>query len=112
LLDKTDIKNQKDDWPAYKKFFMHGTSHFIGLDTHDSGLYHKPIEAGMVFTVEPGLYFNKDNDEIPNELKGIGIRIEDDILVTDEGHENLTASIPKEVDEIEKACQKNFKELL
>src|SRR5690554_6431023 len=56
LLDKTDIKNQDPNWPAYKKYFMHGTSHFIGLDTHDVGLYHRPIEAGMVFTCEPGIY--------------------------------------------------------
>lgn len=102
----------------YRAYFPHGTGHWLGLDVHDTSPYFDieysdiKFEAGMVFTVEPGLYFNKDNDEIPNELKGIGIRIEDDILVTDEGHENLTASIPKEVDEIEKACQKNFKELL
>jgi Xaa-Pro aminopeptidase len=93
LIDQTDIKNQKADWPAYKKYFMHGTSHFIGLDTHDLGLYHEPIQAGMVFTCEPGIY-------IPEE--GIGIRLEDDLVVQESGSPfNLMANIPLEADEIE-----------
>lgn len=102
----------------YRTYFPHGTGHWLGLDVHDTCPYfdenYKDIkfEEGMVFTVEPGLYFNKVNEEVPTELKGIGIRIEDDILITSKGHENLTASIPKEVDEVEKACQKNYKELL
>ena len=93
LIDSTDIKNQNPDWPAYKKYFMHGTSHFLGLDTHDVGLFNEPIQAGMVFTCEPGIY-------IPEE--GIGIRIEDDLVITNEGTPlNLMANIPIEVDHIE-----------
>ena len=93
LIDQTDIKNQNPDWPAYKKYFMHGTSHFIGLDTHDSGLWHKPIQENMVFTVEPGIY-------IPDE--NLGIRLEDDVVVQKTGApKNLMANIPIEADEIE-----------
>ena len=93
LIDATDIKNQDPAWPAYKKYFMHGTSHFLGLDTHDVGLFHEPIKAGMVFTCEPGIY-------IPEE--GIGIRIEDDLVVQENGNPfNLMANIPIEVEEIE-----------
>lgn len=98
LLDKTDIKNQDPNWPAYKKFFMHGTSHHIGLDTHDYGLYHKPISAGMVFTCEPGIY-------IPDE--NLGIRLEDDLVVR-EGKEpfNMMSGIPIEIEEIEDMMNK------
>ncbi|WP_299207264.1 aminopeptidase P N-terminal domain-containing protein [Brumimicrobium sp.] len=93
LIDKTDIKNQDPNWPAYKKYFMHGTSHFIGLDTHDSGLYHKPIQAGMVFTCEPGIY-------IPEE--GLGIRLEDDLIVQEKGAPiNMMPGLPLEADEVE-----------
>ena len=93
LLDKADIQNQNPDWPAYKKYFMHGTSHFIGLDTHDVGLWHQPIEANMAFTVEPGIY-------IPEE--SLGIRLEDDIVVQEKGEPfNLMRNIPIEVEEIE-----------
>jgi Xaa-Pro aminopeptidase len=93
LIDKTDIKNQRLDWPAYKKYFMHGTSHFIGLDTHDVGLWNEPIDAGMTFTCEPGIY-------IPEEH--IGIRLEDDLVVQKKGAPlNLMGSIPIEPDEIE-----------
>jgi Xaa-Pro aminopeptidase len=95
LIDKTDIKNQNPDWPAYKKYFMHGTSHYIGLDTHDVGLAREPIEAGMVFTCEPGIY-------IPEE--GLGIRLEDDLVVQKTGAPfNLMADIPLEAEEIEDA---------
>lgn len=93
LLDSADIKNQNPDWPAYKKYFMHGTSHFLGLDTHDVGLWNEPICAGMVFTCEPGIY-------IPEE--GLGIRLEDDLVVMPEGEPfNLMKDIPLETDEIE-----------
>lgn len=93
LLDKTDIKNQDPNWPAYKKYFMHGTSHFIGLDTHDSGLYSKPIEAGMVFTCEPGIYIPEEN---------LGIRLEDDLIIQDgKAAKNMMTGIPLEVEEIE-----------
>ena len=93
LISLDDIKNQKTDWPAYKKYFMHGTSHFIGLDTHDVGLWHEPIKAGMVFTCEPGIY-------IPEE--GLGIRLEDDLLVQKTGAPfNLMGNIPLEAEAIE-----------
>jgi Xaa-Pro aminopeptidase len=92
LIDTNDIKNQDPDWPAYKKFFMHGTSHHLGLDTHDLGWYDRPIEEGMVFTCEPGIY-------IPKE--GLGIRIEDDVVVTKGAPFNLMRNIPKEIEEIE-----------
>jgi len=93
LLDKTDVKNENPDWPAYKKYFMHGTSHHMGLDTHDYGILTEPINANMVFTVEPGIY-------IPAE--GFGIRLEDDVVVQTKGEPfNLMKNIPIEVEEIE-----------
>ncbi len=94
LLDKTDVKNQDPDWPAYKKYFMHGTSHYIGLDVHDAGLWTEKMEVGNAFTCEPGIY-------LPEE--GIGIRIEDDIVIGEKDNINMTARIPKEVEEIEEA---------
>ncbi len=93
LLDKADVKNEDPDWPAYKKYFMHGTSHHMGLDTHDYGLLWEPIKANMVFTVEPGIY-------IPEE--GFGIRLEDDVVVQEQGEPfNLMRNIPIEAEEIE-----------
>ncbi|MDA8948564.1 aminopeptidase P family protein [Flavobacteriaceae bacterium] len=93
LLDKADIQNENKERPAYKKYFMHGTAHHIGLDTHDYGLLHLPMEANMVFTVEPGIY-------IPEE--GFGIRLEDDVVLQKEGEPlNLMISIPIEIEEIE-----------
>ena len=93
LLSMEDIKSQDLAWPAYKKYFMHGTSHFLGLDTHDVGLWHEPIQANMVFTVEPGIY-------IPAE--GLGIRLEDDVVVQASGQpHNLMRNIPIEAEAIE-----------
>jgi Xaa-Pro aminopeptidase len=93
LLDKADLQNQNKERPAYKKYFMHGTAHHMGLDTHDYGLLHLPMEANMVFTVEPGIY-------IPEE--GFGIRLEDDVIVQSEGIPlNMMKSIPVEIEEIE-----------
>lgn len=92
LLTEEDIKNQNPEWPAYKKYFMHGTSHFIGLDVHDVGHWHEPIEAGMVFTVEPGIYIREEN---------LGIRLENDILITESGFTDLMKNIPLEAEEIE-----------
>lgn len=93
LLDKADVQNEKKDWPAYKKYFMHGTSHHIGLNTHDYGLLKTPMKSNMVFTVEPGIY-------IPKE--GFGIRLEDDVVIQEKGEPfNLMGNIPIEVDEIE-----------
>lgn len=93
LLDKADIQNESTEKPAYKKYFMHGTSHQMGLDTHDYGLLHLPMEANMVFTVEPGIY-------IPDE--GFGVRLEDDVVIQKTGTPiNLMESIPIEIEEIE-----------
>jgi len=92
LIDKTDIKNENPDWAAYKKYFMHGTSHHLGLDVHDIASIYKVFEPGMVFTVEPGIY-------VPEEQ--IGIRIEDDIVINEDGHINLMRNIPIEAEEIE-----------
>ena len=93
LIDKADVQNENPDWPAYKKYFMHGTSHHIGLDTHDYGILWEPMTANMVFTVEPGIY-------IPDE--GFGIRLEDDVVIQENGAPlNLMGNIPIEVEEIE-----------
>ena len=93
LLDKNDVRKQDPKNPAYKKYFMHGTSHHIGLDTHDYGLLNEPFEPNMVFTVEPGIY-------LPDE--GFGIRIEDVVVVQESGEPiNLMKNIPIEIDEIE-----------
>jgi Xaa-Pro aminopeptidase len=94
---------------AYKPFFMHRTSHWLGMDVHDVGAYFlggKPraLEAGMVLTIEPGIYIARDNESVPPEWRGIGVRIEDDVLVTATDPENLTAAIPKSVREVEQAC--------
>ncbi|WP_202303295.1 Xaa-Pro aminopeptidase [Dryocola clanedunensis] len=89
---------------AHRQFFMHGLSHWLGLDVHDVGFYgadrSRELEPGMVITVEPGLYIAPDAD-VPAEYRGIGIRIEDDILITEDGNENLTASVVKSADDIE-----------
>ena len=93
LLDKADIQKEDKNWPAYKKYFMHGTSHHIGLDTHDYGALKTPMKANMVFTVEPGIY-------IPDEK--MGIRLEDNVVIQASGEPvNLMASIPILPDEIE-----------
>lgn len=93
LIDKANVQNEDPNWPAYKKYFMHGTSHHMGLDTHDYGNLKKPMEAGMVLTVEPGIY-------IPDE--NMGIRIEDDVVVQEKGEPfNLMKNIPITVEEIE-----------
>ncbi len=92
---------------TFKKFFMHGTGHWLGIDVHDVGAYAlngqkgRPLEAGMVFTIEPGIYFHPEEEASPAEFVGIGVRIEDDILVTEDGCEVLTRHAPKEPDEIE-----------
>ncbi|MEN3323386.1 aminopeptidase P family protein [Mariniflexile soesokkakense] len=93
LLDKADVQNENPDWPAYKKYFMHGTSHHMGLDTHDYGILTEPMQANMVFTVEPGIY-------MPEE--GFGIRLEDDVVIQKTGEPfNLMRNIPIEAEEIE-----------
>ena len=93
LIDKADVQNEDPNWPAYKKYFMHGTSHHMGLDTHDYGLLWEPMKTNMVFTVEPGIY-------IPEE--GFGIRLEDDVVIQEKGAPlNLMKNIPIAIEEIE-----------
>lgn len=94
---------------SYRKYYMHGTSHWLGLDVHDAGAYTRdgkprPLAPGMVITIEPGLYIPPDAPDAPAELRGIGIRIEDDVVITATGHEVLTAACPKEIEELEYAC--------
>ena len=98
LLDKVDIKNETKEKPAYKKYFMHGTSHHMGLDTHDYGLLDEAMVKNMVFTVEPGIY-------LPDE--GFGVRLEDDVVIQSSGEPiNLMKDIPIEIDEIEDLMNK------
>lgn len=92
LLDKTDVKNQDEKKPLYKKYFMHGTSHHLGLDVHDVGNIYRKFEPGMVFTVEPGIYIREE---------GIGIRLENDVVITENGLHDLMRNIPIEAEEIE-----------
>lgn len=94
---------------AYEKYYMHGVGHYLGLDVHDAGRYFteqkaknsRPFAPGMVLTVEPGLYIPPDDKDAPAKYRGIGIRIEDDILVTEDGNHNLTAKVPKDAEAIE-----------
>ena len=92
LISKTDIKNQDPDNPAYKKYFMHGVSHHLGLDVHDVASIYRKMETGMVFTVEPGIYIREEN---------LGIRIENNVVITEKGIDDLMKSIPVDADEIE-----------
>ena len=90
----------------HEPYYMHGTSHWLGLDVHDAGVYKNGedsvlLQEGMVFTVEPGLYFGSQAEDAPEHLKGIGIRIEDDVVVTADGHRVMSAAVPKEPDDIE-----------
>ncbi|MEO1055066.1 MAG: aminopeptidase P family protein [Bacteroidota bacterium] len=97
LIDKTDVKNQDPDMPAYKKYFMHGTSHHIGLDVHDVGNIYQPMKPGMVFTVEPGIYIRDEN---------LGIRLENDVVIKENGLDDLMVNIPIEAEEIEDLMNK------
>jgi Xaa-Pro aminopeptidase len=97
LLNASEVEKQDPKNPLYKKYFMHGTSHYLGLDVHDVGLWTEPIKAGMVFTCEPGIYIREEN---------LGIRLENDILVTENGPNDLMGDIPIEADEIEELMQK------
>ncbi|PYS50529.1 MAG: Xaa-Pro aminopeptidase [Acidobacteria bacterium] len=104
---ETLIKEEK-----YKQFYMHTIGHFIGLDVHDVGRYHikdesRQLEPGMVMTVEPGIYIAADTKEIPEKYLGIGVRIEDDVLVTEDGNRILSSKAPKQVEEIEELMAKN-----
>ena len=95
---------------AFKRYYMHGTSHWLGMDVHDVGNYldddgSRPLRPGMVLTVEPGLYIMPDDEQAPERFRGLGIRIEDDIAVTSGDPDVLTAGIPKTIEEVEAACQ-------
>lgn len=95
---------------AHKPYFMHRTSHWLGLDVHDVGAYYRRGESrvlgpGMVLTIEPGVYVPASNTDAPAEYRGIGIRIEDDVAITADGHENLTAAVPRSAEEVERACR-------
>jgi Xaa-Pro aminopeptidase len=97
LISQEEVDKEDPDWPAYKKYFMHGTSHHMGLDTHDYGILTEPMQAGMVFTVEPGIYIPEEN---------LGIRLEDDYVIQEKGEPvNLMENIPIEVEDIEKWMQ-------
>ena len=106
---KNLIKDKK-----YEKYYMHGVGHYLGLDVHDAGRYFtdqtakesRPFAPGMVLTVEPGLYIPPDDKDAPSKYRGIGIRIEDDVLVTEDGNVNLTSKVPKEAEEIEELMNK------
>ena len=100
LLDKHDVQKQDSAKPLYKRYFMHGTSHYLGLDVHDPGLYGD-FEANMVITVEPGIYV-PEGSPCDKKWWGIGVRIEDDILVTKKGPVNLSGEAPRKSEEIEK----------
>jgi Xaa-Pro aminopeptidase len=110
MLDLGLLSGAVDDLveeKAYKKYYPHNIGHWLGIDVHDVGPYHdtegswRPLEPNMVLTIEPGLYVPEADEDAPPEFRGIGIRIEDDILVTDDGCENLTRACPKAIDEIE-----------
>ena len=97
LITNEDIANQNPDSPAYKKYFMHGTAHHLGLDVHDLGLYSRDLEKGMVLTCEPGIYISEE---------GIGCRLENDYLLTENGNINLSEALPIEIEDIEKLILK------
>ncbi|MEM6841394.1 MAG: aminopeptidase P N-terminal domain-containing protein [Bacteroidota bacterium] len=92
LLDRTEVKNQNEKQPLYRKYFMHGTSHHLGLDVHDVGNIYREFEPGMVFTVEPGIYIREE---------GLGIRLENNVVIREYGLDDLMDDIPIEADEIE-----------
>ena len=106
IFTRADSVDEVIEKKYYCPFYMHHTSHYLGLDVHDVGLYykktkHRKLKPGMTFTVEPGLYFPAIYEHIPSAYRGIGVRIEDNILITQQGHEVLTHEAPKEIKEIE-----------
>jgi Xaa-Pro aminopeptidase len=110
LLDTGLLRSSENE---IEKFYMHRTSHWLGMDVHDVGRYQEdgvpiPFEEGMILTVEPGLYFNPDFSSVDTPFDGIGVRIEDDVLITKDGHEVLSSSIPKEMDEIESRMKERY----
>ena len=114
MIDLGFLKGELDgliESEAYRPYYMHGTSHWLGLDVHDVGAYvvkngsgeakPRPLGEGMAYTIEPGIYVAPDDANAPDAYKGIGIRIEDDVIITKDGYLNLTREIPKTVDDIE-----------
>jgi Xaa-Pro aminopeptidase len=104
---------------SYKKFYMHRTGHWLGMDVHDVGRYRtgdewRALEPGMVLTVEPGIYIPEDDPSVDERLRGIGVRIEDDVLVTEHGPVVLTEMCPKEISDVEATCreQSRFADLM
>jgi Xaa-Pro aminopeptidase len=114
MIDLGLLSGSVDDRIAdnsYRKFYMHGTSHWLGLDVHDVGAYTRdgkarPLSDGMVITVEPGLYVAIDAPDVPDALRGIGVRIEDDVAITASSNEVLTAACPKEIAQLEELCRR------
>ena len=119
ILDLGLLSGRKDDIikaNQHRKYYPHGVGHFLGMDVHDAGLYFnrktnepRKIEPGMVFTIEPGLYIPANDSSAAAEYRGIGVRIEDNILVTENGYEVLTKRCPKEVAELERTIGYNYK---
>ena len=107
LLPVSAEESLNTDGQFHRRYMVHGTSHHLGMDVHDCAkarreFYHDGVvEAGMIFTIEPGLYFQIDDLTVPEQYRGIGVRIEDDILVTATGAENLSAAIPRTAADVE-----------
>jgi Xaa-Pro aminopeptidase len=107
LLPVTAEESLAPDHQYHRRWMVHGTSHHLGLDVHDCAQARRELyldgvlEPGMVFTIEPGLYFQPDDVRVPAEYRGIGVRIEDDVIVTDDGAENLSVGIPRTVADVE-----------
>jgi Xaa-Pro aminopeptidase len=102
----TESKDEIIERALYKKYYPHNVSHWLGMDVHDMGLYkmggaNRSLQSGMVFTVEPGLYIPRNDESAPEAFRGIGVRIEENIVVTETGHDVLTDGVPKEIDDIE-----------
>ena len=121
LLSEKILRGERDaiiKEKKYKDYYVHSTGHWIGLDVHDQCPYqdrdNNPLKLvpGMAYTIEPGLYFPVDDAKVPEHYRGLGIRIEDDILITKDGCENLTAQTPKERKDIEEACRRDWREFV
>jgi Xaa-Pro aminopeptidase len=107
LLPVSAEESLTPEGQQHRRWMVHGTSHHLGLDVHDCAQARRDmyldgiLEPGMVFTIEPGLYFKSDDLAVPEEYRGIGVRIEDDVLVTEEGNLNLSATLPRDPDAVE-----------